>query len=139
MMKRRRHETGQAMVEYALTAIVFFTMLFFILDGSRILWNYLTVSEGARVGARFATLHGSKSTAPVGPGSYTALTQTVQDSAVGLTPANLTVTATWTPNNNNPGSSVAVSVTYAVQPLTSLFWQGLTLTLGAQSVMVIQN
>jgi hypothetical protein len=55
-----------------------------------------------------------------------------------LTPANLTVIATWTPNNN-PGSSVTVDVTYLVQPITGMFWRGQTLTLRARSVMVIQN
>jgi Flp pilus assembly protein TadG len=137
-MKGWRRESGQAMVEYAILSVAFFTMLLFVIDGGRILWNYITVADAARVGARYAVVHGSKSMAPVGPGSYTALTQNVQSAAVGLTPANLTVTATWTPNND-PGSSVTVDVTYLAQPITGMFWGGQTLTLQARSVMVIQN
>jgi len=137
-MKGWRRESGQAMVEYALLSVVFFALLLFIVDGGRILWNYVTVAEAARVGARYAVVHGSKSIAPVGPSNYTALTQEVQRAAVGLTTASLTVTATWTPNNS-PGSSVTVDVTYLVQPITSIFWRGQTLTLRARSVMVIQN
>ena len=45
-----RGEHSQAIVEFALTALIFLTMLVFIVDGSRIFWNYLTVTEaGASV------------------------------------------------------------------------------------------
>ena len=115
----------------------------FVVDGSRIFWNYLTVTEAARIGARYAIVHGAKCVSPctpiVGPGNYTALTSEIQRRAVGLTPANLTVTPTWAGNSNVPGSSVTVSVTYRVQPITRLFWPGRTFNLSAQSKMVIQN
>lgn len=137
-MRGAQREAGQAMVENAILSIVFFTLLLFVVDGGRILWNYVTVADAARIGARYAVVHGSKSTAPVGPGNYTALVQNVRSAIVGLTTANLTVTATWTPNNS-PGSSVTVDVTYLVQPITGIFWRGQTLTLRARSVMVIQN
>jgi len=137
-MKLVRQESGQALVEYALTALIFFTMLMFILDGGRILWNYVTVAEAARVGARYGITHGAKSTAPVRPGNYTALRQTIIDKVTGLEPADLTVTATWTPDNQ-PESKITVDVVYTVRPVTSLFWPGQTLTLRAQSTMVIQN
>jgi len=137
-MKRRRRETGQAMVEYALTSVLFFTMIFFIIDGGLILWNYEAVAEAARVGARYGITHGSQSTAPVGPGDYAALRQAVLDKAIGLDPANLTITASWNPNNH-PGNTITVNVTYTTQPVTSLFWPGQVLTLQGQSSMVIQN
>lgn len=137
-MRRRSHESGQAMVEYALTALVFFTLVLFIVDGSRILWNYVTVSYAARIGARYGITHGSKSTAPMGPGGYSALQQVVRDSATGLDPANLTITASWTPDNT-PGSRVNVVVTYRAQGVTDLFWRGLTLNLRGESSMIIQN
>ena len=137
-MKPMRHEQGQALVEFALTALIFFTMVVFVIDGSRIFWNYLTVSEAAHVGARYAIVHGALATTKVGPSNYAALTSEIQSKAVGLTPANLTVTPTW-PTGNGPGSSVTVVVTYPVQPITRLFWPGQTFNLSAQSTMVIQN
>ena len=140
-MKKMRQERGQAIVEFALTALIFLTLLVFIMDGSRIFWNYLTVTEAARVGARYAIVHGAQClppTAAVGPGNYSALTAHVTSRAVGLTPANLTVTPTW-PTGNRAPSSVTVSITYRVQPITRLFWPGQTFTLSAQSKMVIQN
>ena len=140
-MEQVRRESGQAIVEFALTALIFLTLLVFILDGSRIFWQYLTVTEAARVGARYAIVHGAQSTPTtekVGPGDYTALTKEIKRTAVGLDPATLTVTPTW-PTGNGSGSSVTVIVTYSVQPITRLFWPGQTFTFSAQSTMVIQN
>jgi Flp pilus assembly protein TadG len=137
-MKQIRQESGQAMLEYAMTSLVLFTILLFMVDGGRILWNYVAVNEAARVGARYAIVHGASSTSPVGPGNYAALTQNIQSSVDGLVAANLTVTATWTPNNSR-GSRATVRVIYPVQPFTSIFWHNQTLTLTSQSTMVIQN
>jgi len=126
------------MLEYAMTSLVLFTMLMFVVDGGRILWNYVAVNEAARVGARYAIVHGASSASPVGPDDYAAITQDIQGSVDGLVATNLTVTATWNPDNN-PGSSVTVRVSYPVQPLTHFFWHDQTLALTSQSTMVIQN
>ena len=64
-MKHWRAERGQAAIEFALTAILFFTLVIFIMDGSRIFWNYLTVSEAAREGARYAIVRSEDSESPL--------------------------------------------------------------------------
>ncbi len=141
-MRRRDRDAGQAMVEYALLAGLFFTLIIFIMDGSRILWGYVTVSYSSSVGARYAITHGARTEPPamrVGPAGYTALRTAVQSSAPGLDPAQITTTATWQNNSNAPGSRVSVEVTYRMQGVTSLFWAGQTLTLRGQSSMIIQN
>jgi len=137
-MKPAHQESGQAVVEYALTALIFFSLLLFTVDGGRIFWNYLTVTEAARVGARYGITHGANSAAPVSPSDYAALRQTIIDKTAGLVPADLTVTATWTPNNQ-PGSKITVDLAYIVRPITSMFWSAQSLTLRARSTMVIQN
>lgn len=137
MIKKR--ESGQATAEFALTILAFFTLIAFLVDGGRIFGNYVTVAQAARVGARYAITHGSKSASPVGPGNYTALRDQVQANAPGLISASTTVTATWSGSSNDPGSSVTVNVSYSVQPITSLFWGGATITLNDHSTMVIQN
>jgi hypothetical protein len=63
-MNKMRQERVQASVEFALTTLIFLTLLVFVLNGSRIFWNYLTVTEAARVGMQ--------STWPVEPGNDTA-------------------------------------------------------------------
>jgi len=73
-MNEMRQERGQAIVEFALTALIFLTLLVFVVDGSRIFWNYLAVTEAARGGAHQAIVHGAKSTAEVGPGNHSLLT-----------------------------------------------------------------
>jgi Flp pilus assembly protein TadG len=139
-MSRWRAEPGQAAIEFALTVLLFFTLVVFIMDGSRIFWNYLTVSEAAREGARYAIVHGKDSKAPVGPDGYAALQQIVQARAIGLDPALLDVVATWENNSNQRGSKVTVTVAYATQPVTTLFWSGLTLPpLTDSATMVVQN
>jgi Flp pilus assembly protein TadG len=137
-MNAMRQERGQAIVEFALTALIFLTLLVFVVDGSRIFWNYLAVTEAARVGARYAIVHGAKSASPVGPSSYTALTAHVRTASVGLDPAVLMVSPSW-PNGNAVGSSVTVNVSYNVEPITGLFWSDDEITLSARSTMVIQN
>lgn len=132
-------ESGQATSEFALTILVFFTLIAFLIDGGRILGNYVTLAQAVRVGSRYAITHGSSSASPVGPSDYTALRDTVKANAPGLISASTIVSATWAGSSNAPGSSVTVSISYSVQPITSLFWGGATLTLQDHSTMVIQN
>jgi len=138
-MSRRGRDAGQAMVEYALTATIFFVLVIFILDGSRILWGYVTVSQAAAAGARYGIIHGSQSSSPVGPGNYAALSQFVRDNAFGLNTANINTTATWQGNSNAPGSLITVEVTYQTQGVTGMFWPGQTFALRGRSSMIIQN
>jgi Flp pilus assembly protein TadG len=138
-MIRRDRAAGQAMVEYALTAAIFFTLVFFILDGSRIFWGYVTVSQAAAAGARYGIVHGAQATQPVGPGNYVALQQIVTANAHGLDPAQLTTTATWANNSNARGSRITVEVTYRMQSIAGLFWAGQTFDLRGRSSMIIQN
>ncbi len=139
-MTRWRAEPGQTAIEFALTVLLFFTLVVFIMDGSRIFWNYLTVSEAAREGARYAIVHGKDSKSPVGPNGYAALQQVVQARAIGLDPALLEVTAAWENNSNQRGNKVTVTVAYETQPVTTLFWSGLKLPpLTDSATMVVQN
>jgi Flp pilus assembly protein TadG len=54
---RRRHSEGQALVEVALVAPLFFLMVFGIIDLGRIIWANDVVGNAAREGARFASVH----------------------------------------------------------------------------------
>ena len=137
-MRPVRGESGAAMVEYALTALLFTTLLIFIADGSRIFWNFITVTYAARAGARCGITHGSKSVLPAGPGRDAGLRQVVLDAAPGLDPARVTITVDWSPDNT-PGSWINVTVTYQTQPVTGLFWGGQMVTLRGESSMIIEH
>jgi hypothetical protein len=51
---RRRGERGQALVEFSLVAIIFFMMVFGIIDMARLFQSWVTVQHAAREGARYA-------------------------------------------------------------------------------------
>jgi hypothetical protein len=55
-MIRKKHyaSQGQALVEFALIAIVLLMIVFLIVEASRILWAWITVQNAARSGARYA-------------------------------------------------------------------------------------
>ncbi|MGN6652467.1 TadE/TadG family type IV pilus assembly protein [Trinickia sp.] len=53
---RRRHQRGAAMVEFAIVAALFFTLLVGILEFGRVLFYWNTASEAVRLGARTAAV-----------------------------------------------------------------------------------
>src|SRR5690242_12105624 len=60
-------ERGQAMVEFALVAPIFFLLLFAIIEGGRFIFYYETLNNATREGARYAIVHGSNAKCPAGP------------------------------------------------------------------------
>ena len=134
-MRRPQRERGQALVEFALTALLFFTLILFILDGSIILWNQVTLSAAVAYGARYASTHSSAAV----PGNCGSIEQCVLNNAFGLNPANLQITPSWGVGGNAVGNDVTVVLTYTVTPLTGAFWSGLPLKLHARQTAEIVN
>jgi Flp pilus assembly protein TadG len=52
--RRARGESGQALVEFTLVAMVFFLIVFGIIDFARFFQSWVTVQHAAREGARYA-------------------------------------------------------------------------------------
>ena len=113
----RRREQGQALVEFALISIVFFILVFGMIDVGRAVWNYNTLAQATREGTRYAIVHGSNSSSPSGPGNEAAVVNTVQTYGGGLNPAQLTVNATWLGGSNAPGSDITVTSQYTYEPI----------------------
>ena len=57
LRRRARGESGQAIVEFALVAMVFFMLIFGIIDFSRFFHSWVTVQHAAREGARFGAVY----------------------------------------------------------------------------------
>jgi Flp pilus assembly protein TadG len=58
-MKRKyfdNNERGAALVEFAIVASVFLTMLFAVVEFGRFLWTHNALTDAARRGARYATI-----------------------------------------------------------------------------------
>jgi Flp pilus assembly protein TadG len=108
-----RRSRGQSLVEFALVLPIFLLMLFGVIDLGRVIWTIDNISNAAREGARYASVHGSSdvTTCPTGP-------------SLGTTPT--TGCPTWTPESKEPtriqtrnfvvgaGGTVTVSVCYYV-------------------------
>ena len=123
---------GQATVEFAMTAVVFFLLTFSILNFAMAIYAYNLVSYAAREGTRYAAVRGSSSPAPVAASDVASF---VRGESSGLKAANMTVTTSWLPDNN-PGSFVQVDVQYTfafTMPFVSLP----TVTMDSTSQLVI--
>jgi Flp pilus assembly protein TadG len=129
LRQRYSKERGQVLAETAVAMLAFAMFLFGVMQFGFLLYSYDTICNAAREGARYAMVHGSKSSSPA---TTTSVQSVVQGQAIGL--GTVTVSTTWTPNNH-PGSVVQVQVTYAAPltvPLVST-----TVSLSATSQMVI--
>lgn len=104
---------GFAAVEFALIAPALLLLTFGIIDVGRMMWTASTLDHAAREGARYATVHGAQSAQPTSEAEVQAF---VADRAIGVDPANLSVTVAWSPNSN-PGGTVTITVGYQYNSL----------------------
>ena len=149
-----RNESGSSLVEFALSAVVLFMLIFGVIAICMALYTYNVVAETAREATRYAIVRGSHCS----PGTFsncnidqTGLQTYVQSLGFpGINPSSLKVTAsattpitlitctsTLTPCNN-PGSTVQVTVQYKF-PLVIPFVPSRQLTMSSTSAMVISQ
>ena len=161
-----RRRKGQAIVEFALVAPLFFVLMFGLFEFGRAIYYTQIVNNAAREGARYAIVHGSNSLSPSGPmvnGNYWDPTgqdvvRAVDSFAVGLDPTSVSVMVCWNgkppapatapcdnaagdfgPGNNDPGSTVYVRVTYLLRPILGGVIPLPTATLTGESTLVIHH
>lgn len=122
----RRHDLrrvpGQALVEFALVAPMFFLMLFGIIDFGRYVYYVQILNNAAREGTRYAIVHGSGSYQPAGPtADDPVVASVVRNYATGVIGSGSTfvIHSDWSdpanpanPPSNDRGHIVKVSVTY---------------------------
>src|SRR5580704_15534307 len=104
-MHSRRRERGQGTVDFAISAVIFFVIIAALMDVARGVWYQGTLQNAVREGTRYAMVHGSQSSSPVGPsdGNYTVgppskdstITSLVDQRLTGLSTAGVTVGASW--------------------------------------------
>ena len=106
-----RSSHGGAMVEFALAAAVFTSMLLGIIEFGYAAWVRNSIASGAKEGARFAIVRGTQSgrvTDSAGVANYVK-SKTVLD-------ASIVVLTTWSPDKQ-PGSLVTVRVKHSTARL----------------------
>ncbi|MCH8025660.1 MAG: pilus assembly protein [Chloroflexi bacterium] len=141
-----KRERGQALVEFAFVGIIFFILVFGMIDVGRAVWNYNTLAEATREGTRYAIVHGGNSLDPSGPGSpyYTApdsdtmVTANVEKFTSGMGDVLLTVKSEWIDGDNQSGSRVKVTSSYAFEPMFD-FLGIVSFNISSSSTMVITN
>ena len=103
------------MVEFAITAILLLTILFFIIEFGQATWRYNTVAGLAKDAARYASVHGSSS----GSVADSASVQTYVNSRSQGIP--VIVHTTWPEAGSKaPGKRVQVQVETTFTPRTTL-------------------
>lgn len=112
----RKGERGSELVEFAVGVTTLLTISFGVMGFARGLYVYHGLCNAAREGTRYAIVRGSACTSwsSACPATATDVQNYVLNVPLGMNPAAMTVTPSWSPNNN-PGSTVQVQVQYSFQ------------------------
>ena len=141
--QRRR---GQALVEFAMVAPIFFLLLFGIIESGRFIFYYETLNNATREGARYAIVNGANtigcSTGDAAPGTTSCdpagddVRERVRDAAFGIL-SGISVDPQWDPDNGR-GSTVTVTASYTYASLVPLVPLP-PITVTAESSLVVNN
>ena|ERR1051325_1869103 len=126
-------QAGVALLEFAIVAVLLFTILFGTMVFGIGIWYYNVVAAAAKDGARWAAVRGSTATTPA---TATSVESYVDADVYGLT---VTVTTTWPDSgspSNGPGKRVRVKVATTFNPSIPLVLNT-PLTLQSQAEMII--
>ena len=109
-----RSRSGTTVTELAFILPVVLLLLLGTIDFAQVMYAYGAVSEAARAGARYAMVHGSMASSPVGPSANdSTVASVVKNNAPALNPSRLTITSSWPSGSNSSGSQVSVSASYS--------------------------
>jgi Flp pilus assembly protein TadG len=146
---RSRHgQRGNALAEFAIVSVVFLILTFGVIDFARAMYMYHLVDDGARLGARYAIVHGTSCTAPDCPAQAGDIKSYVLSVSPGVDSNSLSVNPTYPPSTDanttcaaggqTKGCLVTVTVTYTYHwmvPILSLF----PVPMSSSSTMIISQ
>jgi Flp pilus assembly protein TadG len=105
--RTQANQRGAAMVEMALALPIYFLLVYGVIQLSFVLFGFCNATYACRMAARYAAVHGAGSTSAC---TSAQLKTIVMRYLWGAPSTGTTVNSTWTPDNN-PGSTVTVSIT----------------------------
>lgn len=141
-----RWQRGNSMAETAIVMTLLLALIFAILYFGRVLYTFHAVTNGARLGSRYAMVRGTSCTVADCPATVTSIQTYVRSQMPLIDQANMTVTTQWSasPSTNcvktggsaTPGNKVCVTVLY---PFT---WQiplvpSPTINITSTSIMIM--
>jgi Flp pilus assembly protein TadG len=112
----QRDTSGAPAVEFAISSLVFLTILLGVAEIARYLGDRQDLMSAVHAADRYAVVHGSNSSAPATAASLRAM---VASKLVLINAGAVTTTATFSPNNN-PGSQVTITASYTWKPLVPM-------------------
>jgi Flp pilus assembly protein TadG len=107
--KLRRDESGASAVEFAITAPVFFAVVFGIIEGGLLLWTQLGLQHGAEMAARCAAVNKTMCN------NSSAVQNFAVQNSYGLNPAPSTFTVT------TAACGTQISAAYTFNFITTYF------------------
>lgn len=131
VVTRRERFPGQAMVEFAVIATLFFSLIYGVIEGGRLLFTYHQVNHAAREGARYAVAHGSKN----GSASDEDILAHIQSTTTGLNLALDDLDVDALDGGRDPGQRVRVTVDHDFVPIVGLIFGTSSIPLQADSTM----
>lgn len=143
----RMSSRGQALVEFAMVAPIFFLVLFAMIEGGRFVFYYEMLNNATREGARYAIVNGANSlgcpTGPAAPGTVSCdpagddVRDRVRASAMGMPGPAIAVIPTWFADNGR-GSTVTVAASFTYTTLIPIVPLP-PITVTAESSLVVNN
>jgi Flp pilus assembly protein TadG len=123
------------MAEFSLILVPCLLLFFAVMNFALALYCYDFVGYSAQQAARYAIVHGATAAQTV---SATDVQNYVKGLVTGvIDTTQLSVSASWSPNNQ-PGSTVTVTVGYTFKPLSS-FISSVNISLSQSAAMVISQ
>jgi len=138
----RGRQSGQAIVEFALTVILLMLLMFALLELSIFIYTYSVLANAAKEGVRYAIVHGASNGTPSGPSSGSASSLPCTASSTNVTnvvnqtknfagftllnTSNVNVFVCYLDGDNKFNSLVEVSVSYLYRPLFGFNWPSVT-------------
>jgi Flp pilus assembly protein TadG len=147
---RSRGRRGQALVEFAISALLVLVMIFAVVEFGRMLLVYTTVTDAARLGARYAITHGTVPGGTANVGAVQTQVQTIVKKflaagTVNTSAAGLSITTTFPAlscsgspsvcSGTTAGNPVQVTVSYPYDVLVSYFPISVTLASTSEGVI----
>jgi Flp pilus assembly protein TadG len=144
-----RDRRGATLVEGAIVLSTLLVIVLGSLDLSLAVWQYNTLAQAARQGAREAAVHGAQA-APVrivwGPATRVVIANDGSDialavgpSLVGIAPDEVTITIEWPDGVNTFQSRVRCTITTEYEPVVASLFADSPWTLTATSNMAIDH
>ena len=103
---RKSGRRGAAMVEFALSFVLFILLVFAVMKGGKLIWTWTTLQHGVREGARLAIMQADNASAD------TNIANIIKSRTIGIPGDDITVTTTW--GGTSGGDVVSITAAYHV-------------------------